>query len=109
MTERFDVVVAGSGPAGSLFAWIAARLGHSVLMLEKGRHPRFAIGESSTPMANLVLEQLADRYGLEDLRSLSKWGSWKERHPELGVGLKRGFSFLQHSTGEAFAAGSNGP
>ena len=34
------------------------------MLIERGRHPRFAIGESSTPLANLLLEELADRYDL---------------------------------------------
>jgi transcriptional regulator GlxA family with amidase domain len=47
----FDIVIVGSGFAGSLMAMIARRLGHSVVLVERGRHPRFAIGESSTPLA----------------------------------------------------------
>ena len=35
-----------------------------VVLIERGRHPRFAIGESSTPLANLLIEELADRYDL---------------------------------------------
>ena len=50
----------GSGFAGSLLALVARRLGRSVVLLEKGTHPRFAIGESSSPLANLLLEEIAD-------------------------------------------------
>ena len=46
-------------------------------LIERGRHPRFAIGESSTPLANLLLEELADRYGLPEIRPFSKWGTWQ--------------------------------
>jgi len=35
LSPRYDVVVVGAGPAGSLAAWTAARLGLSVLLLEK--------------------------------------------------------------------------
>ncbi len=37
MTENYDVIIAGAGPAGSTFARIAAAEGFSVLLLEKDR------------------------------------------------------------------------
>jgi tetracycline 7-halogenase / FADH2 O2-dependent halogenase len=101
LKERFDVAVIGSGFAGSLIAMIAQRLGLRVILLERGRHPRVVIGESSTPLSNLLLEELATRYSLANLRPLCKWGSWRESHPELACGLKRGFSFFHHSPGDA--------
>ena len=85
----FDIAVVGSGFAGSLVAMIARRLGRSVVMIERGRHPRFAVGESSTPLANLLLEELAQRYDLPGVRPLCKWGTWQESLPHLGCGLKR--------------------
>jgi FADH2 O2-dependent halogenase len=91
-----DVAVIGSGFAGSLTALALRRLGRSVALLERGSHPRFAIGESSTPLANLLLEELCDRYGFDGIRALSKWGTWRQRFPGVGGGLKRGFSFFRH-------------
>ena len=49
---------------------IARRLGLRVMLLERGRHPRFAIGESASPLAGVLIEQLADRYDLPRLRPL---------------------------------------
>src|SRR5579875_2647363 len=89
----YDLAVVGSGFGGSLLAWIARRLGRSVILIERGTHPRVVIGESSTPLSNLLIEELASRYGLAALGPLSKWGSWQETHPELACGLKRGFTF----------------
>jgi FADH2 O2-dependent halogenase len=89
----------GSGFAGSLLAAIASRLGRSVVLLEKGKHPRFAIGESSTPLANLLLDDLAARYNLPALRPLAKWGSWQQACPQIACGLKRGFTFYHHCLG----------
>ena len=100
MPERcnsYDIAVIGSGFAGSLFAMIARRLGHSVVLLERGRHPRIVIGESSTPLANLLLEELASRYDLPAVRPLSKWGPRHERYPHLPCRPKRGFSFFHHN------------
>jgi flavin-dependent dehydrogenase len=44
-----DAIVIGAGPAGASCAHTLAKLGHSVLLLEKGQHPRFHIGESLVP------------------------------------------------------------
>ena len=103
MKADFDIAVVGSGFAGSLLAMIARRLGRSVVMIERGRHPRFAIGESSTPLANLLLEELALRHDLPGVRPLCKWGAWQKSLPHIGCGLKRGFTFLHHALGEKFS------
>ena len=75
LNQSYDIAIAGSGFAGSLMAMIAARLGYSVVLLERGRHPRVAIGESSTPLANLLLEELCRRYDLPAMAPLAKRGS----------------------------------
>ncbi|HAB19818.1 MAG TPA: tryptophan 7-halogenase [Verrucomicrobiota bacterium] len=98
----FDLAVVGSAFGGSLMAMIARRLGRSVVMIERGKHPRFAIGESSTPLTNLLLEELAGTYDLPRIRAFSKWGSWQRTHPEIGCGLKRGFSFYHHEFGQVW-------
>ncbi len=103
MKADFDIAVVGSGFAGSLIAMIARRLGKSVMLIERGAHPRFAIGESSTPLANLLLEELALRYDLPGVRPLCKWGAWQKSLPHIGCGLKRGFTFLHHAFGEKFS------
>ena len=103
MRGAFDVAIVGSGFAGSLLALVARRLSLSVFLLEKGSHPRFAIGESTSPLANLLLEELATRYALPRLLPFAKWGSWRRAYPEVSCGLKRGFSFFQHAEGRPFA------
>lgn len=99
LSRTYDIAVVGSGFAGSLIAMIARRLGHSVVLLERGKHPRFAIGESSTPLSNLLLEDIATRYDLQRIRPLAKWGTWQEQYPEIGCGKKRGFTFYHHQLG----------
>src|ERR1043165_1185648 len=100
MTTNFDLAVIGSGFGGSLLSMIARRQGRSVILLERGQHPRFAIGESSTPLANLVLEELAARYSLPRLTPLTKWGSWQRTYPVVACGLKRGFTFYHPTLGQ---------
>ncbi len=99
LPHAYDIAIVGSGYAGSLMAMIARRLGLSVLLLERGTHPRVVIGESSTPLSNLLLEELALRYDLPCLLPLTKWGTWQEHYPELACGLKRGFTFHHHVLG----------
>jgi tetracycline 7-halogenase / FADH2 O2-dependent halogenase len=102
LKDTYDIAVVGSGFGGSLLAMIAHRLGRSVILLEKGKHPRFAIGESSTPLSNILLENLTTRYNLPNLTPLSKWGSWQRAHPQVACGLKRGFTFYHHTLGAPF-------
>lgn len=104
MKTESDIAVIGSGFGGSLIAMIARRLGRSVVMIERGRHPRFAIGESSTPLANLLLEEIACRYDLPAVATLTKWGTWQQKHPEIACGLKRGFTFYHHTLGQRWSA-----
>ena len=99
---HFDLAILGSGFSGSLLAMVARRLGLSVLLLERGTHPRFAIGESTSPLTNLLLEELATEYDLPRLLPLAAYGTWKRAYPEVGVGLKRGFTFYHHRAGEPF-------
>jgi FADH2 O2-dependent halogenase len=98
-----DLAVIGSGFGGTLLALLAHRLGFAVALLERGIHPRFAIGESSTPLADFKLAAVADHFGLDWLRPFAKYGTWKATCPHVGCGLKRGFSFFRQEPGRAYA------
>src|SRR6185369_14797622 len=67
MPADFDIAILGAGFGGALTAMVARRLGFSVVLLERGSHPRFAIGESTSPLANLLLERIAVEYDLPRL------------------------------------------
>lgn len=101
--HRFDILIAGAGFAGALTALLLHSRGFSVCLVEKGRHPRFAIGESSTPVADLLLRDLSVRYDLPWLYPFSRYGSWQEAHPEIVCGIKRGFSYFKHYPGRVFS------
>jgi FADH2 O2-dependent halogenase len=101
LNDTYDIAVVGSGFGGSLLAMIAHQLGRSVILLEKNKHPRFAIGESSTPLSNILLQNLATRYDLSGIAPLSKWGTWQQTYPHVACGLKRGFTFYHHALGIA--------
>ena len=53
---RFDLAILGSGFGGSQLAMVATRIGLSVVLVERGKHPRFAIGESTSPLTNLLFD-----------------------------------------------------
>jgi FADH2 O2-dependent halogenase len=99
-----DLAIVGSGFGGSILAMVARRIGLRVALLERGRHPRFAIGESSSPLAGILIEQLADRYGLPRLKPLAAFGAWQRAYPDVVCGLKRGFTYFKHEAGRPFTA-----
>ena len=107
--ETCQVAVLGSGFAGSLMALLLHLQGYRVVLLERGTHPRFSLGESSTPLGNLSLEEIAREYGLDWLMPLAEFGSWKRAYPDLVCGLKRGFTFVHHEPDVPFARGRTTP
>jgi FADH2 O2-dependent halogenase len=102
------VLIVGSGFAGTILARVLHRQGHQVLLAERGRHPRFALGESSTPLAALCLERLAARWDLPDLDDLAAYGRWLRAMPQVRRGLKRGFTFYAHRPGVVWPAAGDG-
>lgn len=100
---RLRVAIVGSGFAGTILARILRCQGHEPLLLDRATHPRFALGESSTPLAAICLERLAARYGLEDLGHLAAYGRWVANMPEVRRGLKRGFTFYRHRPAQPFS------
>ena len=86
--RHFDVIVLGSGFGGSLLSAVLSREGLSVAVIDRHRHPRFAIGESSTPAADLLLQQLVTRHGLSELLPLVRFGSWRNQ-PEVPMRATR--------------------
>ncbi len=105
--SRYDFIIAGSGFAGSLAALAMNQCGYRVCLIEKEKHPRFAVGESSTPIADMILRRLADKYNLPFLEKISRYGSWQESYPEILCGIKRGFSYFSHVRGSKFITDKN--
>ena len=98
--ETTDVAVLGAGFAGSLMALVLQRIGRQPLLIERGTHPRCAVGESSTPLANLILEELSRTYDLPRLFPFTEYGRWQQAYPKIACGLKRGFTFIKHQPGQ---------
>ncbi len=50
--SAYDVIILGSGIAGSVTGAILAKHGARVLLVDATTHPRFAVGESMTPSSS---------------------------------------------------------
>ena len=97
-----DIAIIGSGFAGSLMSLLLSRLGRSCVVVDRQSHPRFAIGESSTPLADMALRDISRKYNLPRLAPLTKYGTWMEAYPQVMRGLKRGFSYFDHEPHQPF-------
>jgi FADH2 O2-dependent halogenase len=94
-----DVVILGSGLAGSVIGSVLARHGVDVVLVDAAQHPRFAIGESMTPQMVEWLHILAERYDVPEIKSLSSVpASTRDIGPVFGD--KAHFGFLLHRPGE---------
>lgn len=102
LQHHADVAILGSGFAGSILALILDKIGLKAVIVDKVTHPRFAIGESSTPIGNMILRDLAARYNLPQLAPLTTYGTWRATYPDLINGRKRGFSYFHHKPGIPF-------
>ncbi len=102
MNAIFDAVIVGSGFSGSILGKILAQSGWRVAIVDRATHPRFAIGESSTPTADFLLAHLADRWRMPELRPLAAWGTSRESYPQIVCGKKRGFTYFSHSPDQPY-------
>ncbi len=97
---KHDVIVLGSGLAGSTMAAILARHGHSVLMLEKGRHPRFALGEATLPQTSYWMWLIGERFDVRELKLLADARTVSSQIAPTS-GVKRSIGFAYHRAGVA--------
>jgi FADH2 O2-dependent halogenase len=104
---KYDVIILGSGFGGSLTALALHRMGMRVAVVDRAGHPRFAIGESTTPIANVFLKRFGETYGLPSLVELARYGTCRSAHPDLVIGRKRGFSYFSHEPQSPFVSGTD--
>jgi FADH2 O2-dependent halogenase len=93
-----DVLVLGSGLAGSITALCLVRQGLRVVLLDKGTHPRFMLGESTTTPSSMWLKVIAERFNAPELHHIST-GEGIRRHVAPTSGVKSNFGFLYHERG----------
>jgi tetracycline 7-halogenase / FADH2 O2-dependent halogenase len=97
--RAFDVIILGSGIAGSILGAILARAGASVLLADAGVHPRFAVGESVIPHTLNVFRLLAHRYQVPELEALISFEKGREQIGPV-MGTKLHFGFMYHDEGK---------
>ncbi|MEV8550049.1 NAD(P)/FAD-dependent oxidoreductase [Streptomyces glaucescens] len=99
-TQRpsYDVVILGSGIAGSTLGAVLARSGAKVLLADAATHPRFAVGESMIPQLVAWLQVLAERYDIPEFEALADATTINERVSNT-FGRKRHFGFMLHRPG----------
>ena len=94
--RSFDCVVLGAGPGGCAAAALVAEQGHSTLLIERDKLPRFHVGESLMPESHWIFERLGVSHEIEQLGFTRKNGvqfvssSGKESMP---------FIFADHDEG----------
>jgi FADH2 O2-dependent halogenase len=97
--KECDVLILGSGLAGSVSAAILARHGANVVLVDAASHPRFAVGESMTPQLVEWLHILSERFDVPEIKSLSSvQASTRDIGPTFGT--KAHFGFMLHRPGE---------
>ncbi|MEM9538588.1 MAG: tryptophan 7-halogenase [Cyanobacteria bacterium P01_E01_bin.42] len=99
-TKQFDVIIIGSGLAGTLLATVLARHNVKVAVIDKNVHPRFAIGEAMTPDTDLMMTILSHQYSVPEIDHLSSFEKICEHISPSACGLKRSFNFMYHRKGE---------
>ncbi len=74
MSEFFDIVIIGGGPAGSTAGTLLAKKGWKVAIFEKEKFPRFKIGESLLPGSLCTFERMGVKEKIDRADVIVKYG-----------------------------------
>ena len=96
--NTYDVIVLGTGIGGSMLGAILAKQKLNVLMVDSETHPRFTIGEATTPDTNFRLKLLGLKYDVPEIAHLSAFHAVRD-YVSPACGVKRAFSFLYQRDG----------
>lgn len=92
---QHDVVILGSGLAGSVLACALVRQGVDVLLIDSSNHPRFAIGESMVPRSSQMLRIIGQQYDIPEVLHCSSFHHLRQ-HVAKSCGVKKHFGFVYH-------------
>lgn len=96
--NKYELVIIGGGIAGSMLGAAMARNGVKTLILERGVHPKFSIGESMILETSEIMRSLAYSFDVPELEYFSA----ENFMPLIGGshGVKRHFSYMPHQEGQ---------
>ena len=95
--DHYDCVVLGGGPAGSTAAALIAEAGHSTLLVEREKMPRFHVGESLMPETYWTLQRLGV---LEKMKSSPFVKKYSVAFVSAGGKESQPFYFAEHDSRE---------
>ncbi|PYN67537.1 MAG: hydroxylase [Candidatus Rokuibacteriota bacterium] len=98
--DRYDVVVAGGGPAGSATGAFLALAGRRVLVVEREPFPRFHVGESLLPATLPILDRLGVHKAIAERGFQVKYGA---TFHDQESGLEHTFYFLRDKPWPSYA------
>ena len=101
--SKYDVAVIGSGMGGSATALLLAKLGYKAVMIERGDHPRFALGESSTPVMSKKIRYMGKAYDIPEFIELSSYDRIMDSERPFVCGPKELFHYFLHEPGQTVA------
>lgn len=93
MDTHYDVAIIGSGISGAMLGGILAKQGIRTLIIDAGTHPHFAVGESMIPEGGVLLDLLAERYDIPELRYPARVDTLIENVGSSSAGIKLSFGF----------------
>lgn len=94
MSDRFDAIVIGGGPAGASAAAILAGKGRRVVVLEKDTFPRYHIGESLIPYCWFPLQRIGM---LDKLKASAFTRKYSAQFVNLQGKVSQPFYFFKHT------------
>src|SRR6185436_20728164 len=98
--DEYDIIILGTGIGGTMLGAILAHHNLKVLLIDSETHPRFAIGEATTPDTNFRLKLLSLKYDLPEIANLSSFHATRD-NISAACGVKRAFSFVYQREGQA--------
>ena len=101
MKDAYDVIVGGSGIAGSATSMILARNDLDVLLLEANRHPRFAIGEAMLPLSAVWMWIVGEYFDIPEIQHVSDANKVVDNITR-SCGVKHSVGFVYHEQGQSF-------
>jgi tetracycline 7-halogenase / FADH2 O2-dependent halogenase len=98
--KQYDVIILGGGIGGASLACVLSRHGYKVALLEKGSHPRFAIGEAVFFRTCLWIWLTGQRYDVPELLHIISPEAIAA-HIAPSAGMKQSFGQAYHRVNES--------